>query len=88
VSARRVAEQLYHTLLQEEIRLNTTAEQKRKGWEMAVRIEKILCTVLHETYQRQVEETMETLSEGPEEFLQKSPGLRAGVLSWGSGPSS
>ena len=30
---------------------------------MAVRIEKILCTVLHEAHERQVEEVMETLSE-------------------------
>jgi hypothetical protein len=35
---------------------------------MAVKIEKILCTVLHEAHQRQVEETMNTLSEGPEGF--------------------
>ena len=34
---------------------------------MAVRIEKILCTVLHEAHQ-QVEETMNILSEGPEGF--------------------
>jgi hypothetical protein len=45
-----------------------TEEQKRKGWEMAVRIEKILCTVLDEADKRQVEETTETLAEGPEEF--------------------
>jgi hypothetical protein len=45
-----------------------TAEQKREGWEMAVRIEKILCTVLHEAHKRQVEETMDTLSEGSEGF--------------------
>ena len=35
---------------------------------MAVRIEKIICTVLHEAHERQVEETMETLSEGPKDF--------------------
>ena len=35
---------------------------------MAVRIEKNLCTVLHETHKRQVEETMETLSERTEGF--------------------
>jgi hypothetical protein len=49
-------------------RNRATAEQKRKGWEMAVRIEKILCAVLDEAHERQVEETPETLSEGPEEF--------------------
>ena len=39
----------------------SAAEQKRIGWEMAVRIEKFLCTVLHEAHQRQVEETREAL---------------------------
>jgi hypothetical protein len=33
---------------------------------MAVRIEKILCTILHEAHERQFKETMATLSEGPE----------------------
>ena len=32
---------------------------------MAVRIEKIIVTVLDETHKRQVEEVMETLAEGP-----------------------
>lgn len=49
-------------------RNRATGEQKRRGWEMAVRIEKILCTVLHEGHGRQVEETMETLGERPEGF--------------------
>jgi phage tail sheath protein FI len=49
----------------------TTAEQKRKGWEMAVRIEKLLCTVLQEVHKRQVDETMETLAEGPEGFYSR-----------------
>ncbi len=44
-------------------RSHATEEQKRIGWEMAVRIEKILCPVLHEAHQRQVEETTNTLSE-------------------------
>jgi hypothetical protein len=35
---------------------------------MTVRIEKILCTVLHEAHERQVEVTMQTLSERPESF--------------------
>ena len=35
---------------------------------MAVRIEKILCMVLHEAHRRQVEETMDIVSEGPEGF--------------------
>src|SRR3954462_14403028 len=49
-------------------RNRATEEQKRIGWEMAVRIEKILCTVLHEAHRRQVEEAMNTLSERPEGF--------------------
>ena len=51
-------------------RNRATEEQKRIGWEMAVRIEKILCTVLHEAHRRQIEETMETLEEGPEGFYE------------------
>ena len=43
-----------------------TKEQKRTSWEMAVRIEKIICTVLDEAHKRQVEKTMDILSEGPE----------------------
>jgi hypothetical protein len=35
---------------------------------MAVRIEKILCTVLHEAHKQQIEEVMDTLSERPEGF--------------------
>jgi hypothetical protein len=45
-----------------------TPEQKRRGWEMAVRIEKILVAVLHEAHRRQVEETTDTLEEGSDEF--------------------
>jgi hypothetical protein len=36
-------------------RNRATEEQKWIGWEMAVRIEKILCTVLDEAHGRQVE---------------------------------
>ena len=49
-------------------RNRATEQQKRIGWEMAVRIEKILCTVLDEAHKRQAEEVMEALSEGPEGF--------------------
>jgi hypothetical protein len=49
-------------------RNRATAEQKRIGWEMAMRMEKIFVTVLHEARRRQVEEAMDTLSEGPEGF--------------------
>ena len=53
-------------------RTRATEEQKRVGWELAVRIEKILCTVLDEAHKRQVEETAETLSEGPESFYKSN----------------
>jgi hypothetical protein len=39
---------------------------------MAVRIEKILCTVLHEAHERQVEESMDILSEGPEGLCRRA----------------
>lgn len=35
---------------------------------MAVRTEKIVATVLDEAHERQVEEVMDTLEEGPEGF--------------------
>jgi hypothetical protein len=38
----------------------------RIGWEMAVRIEKIIATVLHEAHKRQTKEVIDILSEGPE----------------------
>ena len=40
----------------------------RTGWEMWVRMEKILCTVLREAHEKQIEETMDVLEEGPESF--------------------
>lgn len=43
-----------------------TEEQKRKGWEMAVRIKKVIATVLDEAHRWQVELVMDVLSEGPE----------------------
>ncbi len=58
-------------------RSRATAEQKRTGWEMAVRIEKILCAMLHETHKRQVEETMDALAEGPEDMYRRP------YISWG-----
>jgi hypothetical protein len=51
-------------------RYRATEEQKRKGWEMAVRIEKIIARVLKEAHERQVEEVMETFSEEPEGFYE------------------
>jgi hypothetical protein len=38
--------------------------QKRRGWEIAVRIDKMTCAMLNEGHERQVEETMGTLAEG------------------------
>jgi hypothetical protein len=35
---------------------------------MAVRIEKVIDTALHEAHERQVRDTLDTLSEGPEDF--------------------
>lgn len=49
-------------------RNRATDKQKSIGWEMAVRIEKIIATVLDEAHKRQTEEVMDTLSEGPEGF--------------------
>ena len=50
-----------------------TEEQERIGWEIWVRMEKILAVVLHEAYNQQVEETMNTLSEGLEGFYKSFP---------------
>jgi hypothetical protein len=44
-------------------RNRATEEQKREGWEMAVRIER---NPLHQAHGWQVEEVMDTLQEGPE----------------------
>jgi hypothetical protein len=49
-------------------RNRATEEQKRVGWEMAVRIEKIIAMVLHEAHERHVEETMDIFSKNPEGF--------------------
>jgi hypothetical protein len=53
-------------------RSRATEEQKRIGWEMWVRMEKIIATVLHEAHERQVEEAMDALAEGPEGFYRNS----------------
>ena len=54
-------------------RNRATDVQKRIGWEIAVRIEKIIATVLNEAHKRQVEEVMETLSEGQEGLYKRPP---------------
>ena len=53
-------------------RSRATEEQKRVGWESWVRMEKIIATVLHEAYERQVEEAMDALAEGPDGFYGSS----------------
>ncbi len=49
-------------------RNRATYEQKRIGWETWVRMDKIICAVLREAHERQIEETMDALSDGPEGF--------------------
>ena len=53
-------------------RSRTTDEQKRVGWEMWVRMEKIIAAVLHEAHEWQVEESTDALEEGPERFYRGS----------------
>ncbi len=43
-------------------------EKKRVGWEMWVRMEKIIAMVLQEAHERQVGEAIDALEEGPEGF--------------------
>ena len=49
-------------------RNRATEEHMRAGWEMWVRMDKIMCAVLREAHERQIEETMDALSDGPERF--------------------
>ncbi len=49
-----------------------TVVRKRVGWEMWVRMEKIIATVLYEAHRLQVEEAMDALAEGPEGFYGSS----------------
>jgi hypothetical protein len=46
-------------------RSRATEEQERIGWEMAVRIERIIATVHDEAHKQRVEEVMETLGYAP-----------------------
>ena len=55
-------------------RSRATEEQKRVGWEMWVRMEKIIATVLHEAHERQAGEATDALEEGPEGFYRSSHG--------------
>ncbi len=45
-----------------------TGNQKRVGREMWVRMDKIMCAVLREAHERQMEETMGALEDGPGRF--------------------
>jgi hypothetical protein len=45
-----------------------TTKERRAGWEMAVRIEEIICTVLDKVHERRVEEVMDVSSERPEKL--------------------
>jgi len=45
---------------------SVTGDEKRRGRETAIGIERIVATVLNEARERQVEEVVETLEEGPE----------------------
>ena len=50
-------------------RNRATEEQKRAGWETWATMGRIMCAVvLREAHERQVEETMGALSDGPERF--------------------
>jgi hypothetical protein len=53
-------------------RSRATEAQKREGWEMWVRMDKIICKVLNEAHERQLEETMKALEDGPEKFYGSS----------------
>ncbi len=49
-------------------RSRATEEQKRVGWEMWVRMEKIIAMVLKEAHEKQIDEAMDALEKGPESF--------------------
>ena len=49
-------------------RSGATEEQKRIGWEMWVRMEKIIATVREAAHEKQAEEVIDALEEGPESF--------------------
>jgi hypothetical protein len=56
-------------------RSRATDEQKRAGWEMWVRMEKIIATVLDDAHKRQFEEAMDALAEGPGSFYKSHQGM-------------
>ena len=45
-----------------------TEEQKRAGWRMWIKMEKIIAAVLQEAHERQAAEAADALEEGPERF--------------------
>jgi hypothetical protein len=54
-------------------RSRATEELKSEGWEMAVSIEKIVATEIHEAHKRQIEGVMDILEEGPEGLYKRPP---------------
>jgi hypothetical protein len=52
------------------LRDRATEEQKRIGWEMWVGMDKILCSVLRKAHERQLEEKMDALADGPKRFYE------------------
>ena len=51
-------------------RSRATEKQRCIGWEMRVRMEKIIAAVLDEAHNQQVEEAMDALERGPERFYE------------------
>lgn len=49
-------------------RSRATEEQKQVGWEMWVRMEKIIATVLKEAQEKQIDEAMDAFEKGPTSF--------------------
>jgi hypothetical protein len=48
-----------------------TEEQKKEGWEMAIRMKKIMARVMYEEYDRLIQEIELYESEGPEVFYRE-----------------
>ena len=59
-------------------RNRATEEHKHQGWEMWVRMDRIMRAVLREAHERQMEETMDALSDVPERFYESHLDDRAG----------
>lgn len=55
-------------------RNRATVPQRGEVWEMWVLMDKVIAKVLHEAHERQLEETMRTLEDGPEKFYEAGRG--------------